>query len=139
ILAFLLGIISHFVLDAIPHTDPEIIDTKAVKAGLSKEILTRFRRIVAIDVLLVLTVVMIALNRVSTPMTNSIMLGAIGGILPDAILGLSMLYGAKKKVLSKYVDFHAFFHFPHDQMKLKKSVGIWTQVVTLGLAYVFLP
>jgi uncharacterized membrane protein len=101
-LAFLLGFISHFLLDSIPHCDgPDDVagrdendpNTKAQYA------------LVSFDLLLSLIIVIYFLNvKLATP---AMIWGAIGALLPDLIDNVP-LWKKKIRKLAFFKDFHAF-------------------------------
>jgi hypothetical protein len=102
--AFLIGFISHFVLDRIPHTDYDI----------------SYRRILALD--LTTMIYMLWLYR-----HHRSIFGAIGGITPDILVHGQEFFNFKIPVK----DLH---NLNHTQYRPKPLIGISTQVITALLA-----
>ncbi len=104
-LAFICGIISHFLLDAIPHDAKDIKDWQ--DGG-------DFKKKVALEanidlfLFLVLFFILIKSNLVIPDM--SIAAGIVGALLPDYIWGTQELFNIRSKFLEKYKFFHTKIH-----------------------------
>lgn len=104
IVAFALGLISHFLLDIIPHGDLKVYDTYR-----SGKILRRMVAIIALDGIFsiyVAILVLIGNNRFGNEM--NIAAGIFGSVLPDLLV---MFYEVTKvKALKKFHEFHFQLH-----------------------------
>lgn len=135
-LAFLLGIVSHFILDKIPHADPGGANhfegrnifplTKSAK---------RFLAIVLIDTLLAAATTLF-LIRAMPNASLSLLFGVIGSILPDYLFGLYFL--TKWKLLKSFQMFHHRIHFPHKQYRVQVFPGTLIQILVFFAGILFL-
>jgi len=104
-LAFLIGFISHFVLDIIPHDSKELKEWYDIGKTLNK-----FTIIVIIDILIMIIlgiVLSVWYNLVFTP---AIIWGITGTLLPDFIWGGRELFKIKNAMLDKYEQLHFWSH-----------------------------
>lgn len=137
-LAAIIGLVSHYVLDAIPHwdylpeefqsrvkTDGDFIKNKKFWKELSK---------VAIDGLIGLILLLILTSFYQNLNIASALISAFFGILPDA---LSLLYWITKwRAIKWNHDFQVFIHYSI----FKKTEpdfwpGIATQIATIGIFF----
>ncbi|MBU4347638.1 hypothetical protein KKD19_03505 [Patescibacteria group bacterium] len=102
-LAFILGFISHFILDFLPHENPGL--SKWVKK--SNEIKKYFFLALADFSLLTIVTAILFFN---TTFTNPhvIIAGIFGAILPDVLWGIHK--ATNWKFLKPYHDFHTWIH-----------------------------
>ena len=100
VMAFFVGVLSHFLLDMIPHGDDQL------KKYLGDSHL-KHMMIGAMDGMLALIMLLAVANIVG--FRQSILFGALGGILPDLIWGIPALF--KRKTLKWYESFHHNMHF----------------------------
>ena len=125
ILAFLLGIVLHFVLDAIPHFD-------TTDAG---KLTPRQLLLILIDGLIGLMILYLIFHR--SEHRISLMAGVAGGILPDLLDNIPLWEKQFRKT-----KFGKLFHHWHDiiqRKKLKPLWGIAVQVLIIILSvYLFL-
>lgn len=107
ILAFILGIISHFVLDAIPHDSNEARDWE--NNGTDK-----FVKKVALEAIIdlwgLIMLILIMQEGFKIYLSYPMVAGLIGGILPDYIWGLTELFKIKNKYLEKFKVWHEKIH-----------------------------
>ncbi|MEK7184485.1 MAG: hypothetical protein AAB701_03145 [Patescibacteria group bacterium] len=126
---FFLGVASHFVLDAIPHTDSgtwhfyEPFSSHSVDA--------RDLTLGVIDIALAFFG-FLALISYAPLVAAGPIAGAIGGALPDAfvLLGLFVPGSSKWKGFKWYFDLVEKYHYtarPHQFV-----LGVVTQLVTIG-------
>ena len=102
LVAFLLGVISHFVLDAIPHGDDELEvwhDT-----GHYKKVFL----VIATDVLLMTTVILGIFTQPTIVEPKLIAAGILGGIIPDFVNAYFL--ATKSAILQKFGRFHKNIH-----------------------------
>lgn len=123
---FLLGIISHIILDIIPHGDFGLNKWVAQK----KNQLLQPLLVVLIDIILLLVFVALVFRYI--PVTNfEIAYWTIfGALLPDLTWSLNRLLGNKSKFLLKLTKWHNWL--PHKiQDKLSFKSGLFVQLTTL--------
>lgn len=124
--AFLLSVISHFILDAIPHDITEIKDWRA-RGNFKK----RFAVEALIDFSFLLFVLAILWQKEMLPINLSILAGITGAILPDFIWGGAELFNIENKAIEAYKKFHGWAHrvfLPEGYLPLKYAGPI--QAVT---------
>ncbi|MGY3410096.1 hypothetical protein ACVWZV_006209 [Bradyrhizobium sp. GM5.1] len=137
--AFLAGFASHFVIDAIPHSDYPLrsISIKRDRSAVSVNwLLLRDLGMLAFDAAAGLTV---ALWLFAAPgAAVSVLFGAMGGILPDPLQFAHRLY--PKEPLRSLQRFHARIH---TKISLSWPWAISSQVlfavVVVGIAKAALP
>jgi len=136
ILAFVLGIISHFVLDAIPHDSLEARDWENNgTASFVKKIALE----AIIDLWILIILLLIMQEGFKIYLSYSMIAGLIGGILPDYIWGLTELFKIKNQALEKFKAWHTGIHtliFKPIYLPLKYTAVI--QIITLAVLIVLM-
>jgi hypothetical protein len=131
LLAFILGFISHFILDRIPHKDPDSADEfLSKKIKLSKRA-RKFFSILLLDIGLLFFITILFYNRDIFIYPHPVIAGIAGAVLPDALLGIYFLTG--NKYLEKFWQFHHKIHFDHRKVTVSMAGGMVTQVVLLAI------
>ena len=105
LLGFLLGLISHFLVDMIPHGDNNLADR--YRANKKKRMGVAYVTVdAACAILLLMSIVSGRPNG-----TDNIAFSAavVGSILPDLLVGLKELF-SKSKILKGFYRVHFFFH-----------------------------
>ncbi|PIQ67258.1 hypothetical protein COY25_04700 [Candidatus Uhrbacteria bacterium CG_4_10_14_0_2_um_filter_41_7] len=104
IVGFILGFISHFLVDMIPHGDSEIADQYKVQKVNVKKILAYMM----IDA--VTAIILIVTLFETRSADNTAVLGAsiAGSVLPDLLVGIYEV--TKSKYLLWFNRLHFFFH-----------------------------
>ena len=133
ILAFALGFFSHFVLDRIPHIDPNLDTTTEKNFQFTKPVVQTMI-IAIVDTLIVIAMALYFTSILSANPLNMIC-GMIGSILPDYMVGFSVLI--KNKYLKKFEEFHRLCHFDEKKLPIPWYAGSLTQI-TLFAASVYL-
>lgn len=148
IIAFFTGFISHFLLDAIPHWDYKILSAyanpdiamtaNAIESGLSEKIIADKYFLLdllrtGIDVLLGFVIVLIIWHPLFPVRWQILVLGAIGGILPDFLQFIYTRFPHQPMVALQ--KFHSFMHA---DLKLKDRpvLGVTTQILTIVIVIV---
>lgn len=131
-IAFVIGFISHFFLDAIPHGD-EIIGTSPTKKGQ----LTRLFTAAAIDGMILFILLFIALSRDWFLFPNSALFAMAGAMLPDALQILPEAFDSP--ILNRFRNFHHRCHSGLDTSFFLRRrppivVGVSLQILTLLIA-----
>jgi len=124
ITALVVGIAAHFAIDAIPHWDYPLRSilrgSKGSPLTLDKGLLVDFS-LIAIDGLAGLAIALSLFAQPSALLT--ILLGALGGMLPDAFQFVHRLY--PREPLRTVQRFHSWIHA---KQKLDWPVGIASQL-----------
>lgn len=116
---FMLGAVSHFLVDMIPHGDNQLADLFRVhkKKKLAVAYVTTDA---AIAILFVLSIFAMKSGSANVALSAAI----AGSILPDLLVGL--FEALKLKPLKKFYKFHFFFHDffsrKHGDVKLKYAL-----------------
>ena len=102
-LAFFLGLVSHFLVDIIPHGD-----TYLYKGYVSGTKVRRALAYVTIDGIATVLFVLFLFNTQTFESRAAVSAGIIGSILPDLIVGLYEVTRSNK--LRWFQRLHFFFH-----------------------------
>ncbi|MDD5109982.1 MAG: hypothetical protein PHI63_02075 [Patescibacteria group bacterium] len=131
-LAFGIGMLSHFLLDRIPHNDPDFPKGKTRRELLVHPAVHRFLVIAAID--MAITVLMMTWILTTLPHFPRLPLisGAIGGMLPDVLFVIS--FAVSHPWLKWYNRFHENIHFDEKKIRMSLITGFATQIFVLALA-----
>lgn len=140
--AFTLGFVSHFLIDAIPHKDYELISIDHDPAGKMKpfDFLTEKIKLLR-DVLLVsfdaLLGIVLAFLFFFNPVHPGIFLiGAVASMIPDFLTFLYLLI--KHKSLNVFFSFHSSIVHSKIVLNLNQVVGVILQFCTLAVLIVIL-
>lgn len=140
--ALAVGIVSHFVADAIPHFDvpPSAPRNDKDELVMTKAIWTQ----VWVDGLIGLVVIgALWASKFDYPTLSPFVLGAFGGFFPDLIDNVPFWNKAFRKTRIGHV-FHKFHESTHelweDRFPMRKYawLGILTQLVSVGIALNYL-
>jgi len=134
---FVLGFASHFVLDAIPHRDYDLI---SVESGPGKKFqlvdllqkkfaLIRDMFLVSFDALIGFCLAFVFFFNPVHPFIFFI--GAFAALIPDGLTFLYLLL--KHKPLGHFFDFHVSFIHTKLTLKLNQITGIILQFCTVGV------
>jgi len=128
-LGFLLGFISHFLVDMIPHGDSRL----SVKYRIQKK-----KRgpvtFATIDALIALYIILGLVNLPISTSQTALTAAIAGSVLPDLLVGFFDM--TKSRYLKKFVKIHFFFHdfFTTRFGDIKLHQAIFGQaVVVVGL------
>lgn len=116
-LAFILGLISHYALDAIPHGDETLGGKDKTKIG--KYGIIFIIKIASIDSVIMSILLACLYLKGYVDISWPILAGIAGSIIPDFLNGIYLL--TKSKLLEKSSLFHFDLHF-----LLKKTVSLKT-------------
>ena len=125
-LAFILGIVSHLILDMIPHGDDGLADNWPRKTKI-----IRLSIFVAIDMALItaMTYYLTVHNFIS--LSPAVMAGLIGSILPDYIWGWHEI---SKDKISGWISSQILYRLHHFlPVKLPLIIGIFIQLAALAI------
>jgi hypothetical protein len=105
VLGFTLGVISHFLVDMIPHGDTALVDRFYVqKERLIPVAYTTTDAVVAVILLVFLGVI-----KPDSVSTIPFAMAVTGSVLPDLIVGVVDIFH-RSKIGRAYYNFHFFFH-----------------------------
>ena len=104
-LAFLMGVISHFVLDAIPHDIRELNEWQNRDNNKKKQAIEGYFDAFFI---LLLTIFLLSINKLSLGQTTVSAL--VGVFMPDLLWIMPWVFNYKNKWLEKYENFHLTVH-----------------------------
>lgn len=122
---FIIGLISHWLLDVIPHGDENIFTDNLEKKEFKKRLL-----IVAGADLVGVGLLFIFLNN-HIQITSPIIFSSLGAITPDVLWGVSEFVPIKK-LLSPINKLHENFH-RLTKIVVSLKVGLATQITALVL------
>jgi hypothetical protein len=130
-LGFGLGIVSHFLLDLIPHGDEHLIKDKNL---VTKKEIGKMVLLAAVDglIMLILLFTLIKIRIIS--LTLTILAGIIGSIIPDFFNGILILLD--QKYFKKAIAFHYNLHFLTGK-SVSLKVGLLIQAVFI-LSFIFI-
>lgn len=134
-LIVILGLLTHFIMDRLPHWDYSWSGIKNFKKSKNlKALLSDFLKM-AVDCTLGLLIVFLILwykNFLNFNYLPFILVGIFVSILPDAIIGLACFLPGKFP--RKYIDFNQkFFHCPK-HIKKPTLVGLGTEILVIIIA-----
>jgi len=129
-LAFILGVISHLLLDCIPHNDgPDDVLNKSENNSTSVgQYIT-----IAIDVVLVFLALVYISDK--SQISSGFFWGAIGGIFPDIVDNFP-LWKRQIRKLPVFKQFHSF-HYTIQKIKTPMWIGLFTQYL-IGAIFLYL-
>ncbi len=136
ILAFVLGIVSHFILDAIPH---DSIEAKNWENNGTDKFIKKIALEAILDLWGLVLLILIMQEGFEIYPSYSMLSGMIGGILPDYIWGLTELLQLKNQALEKFKVWHNKVHTIFYQavyLPLKYTVPI--QVIALTVLVILI-
>jgi hypothetical protein len=125
-LVFILAIISHFALDAIPHREYDIKALKRKK--IDKQFIIEFSQVLTDLVIGVSTTIFFVWH---SPSRNYAILGMIAAVIPD---GITFLYWRTKlSIFKKITDFHRFTVHPKNNKNTPLIWGLGGQLIVVAL------
>ena len=132
-LAFILGFISHFVLDAVPHDSIEIKNWQDKGNYIKKVTLEA-----TVDTWLFLIVVLIFQMNGYLDINVVLLAALVGVFLPDYIWGFTELFKIENRLLEKYIQLHKWIHMIFYKSlylpaKYALSIQLGSLIIFLGL------
>lgn len=126
-LVFILAIISHFILDAIPHREYDIKALRRKK--IDKQFIIELFQVITDLVIGVSTTIFFVWH---SPSRNSAILGMMAAVIPD---GITFLYWRTKFPIFKTItDFHRFTIHPKNNKNTPLIWGLGGQLLIIALA-----
>ncbi len=134
ILAFVLGIVSHFILDAIPH---DSIEARDWENNGTDSFVKKIALEAMVDLWALLILLLVMQEGFKIYLDYSMIAGLVGGVLPDYVWGLTELLQIKNQALEKFKAWHTKIHtliFKQIYIPIKYTVAIQT----IGLIVIIL-
>lgn len=128
--AFALGVLSHAVLDIIPHGDEALGPQCTGPTCTHREEVRFMLRLAIIDAILMTGVLAFTFTPWRTTPTLPILFGFLGGVIPDVLQGLGAAF-PHIRPLARFKDFHDIVHtriIPYDP---PFRIGFCVQLATL--------
>jgi hypothetical protein len=141
VLGFVAGFGSHFLLDAIPHSEYSLASVKLdPKDKMNNDMIINKKFFydilkIAIDVILGITVCLLVWRPTEPYIFSAILWGAIGGITPDA---LQFVYW--KLRCEPFTSIQHFHHWVHSKRDLDNdpTIGAFIQILLIfGIILIF--
>lgn len=122
LLGFMIGMMSHFLLDMIPHGDSKISDKLRIHKKKKGPIAYG-----TIDSILAIFLILTLVGNPNYDHGTAFTAGIVGSILPDLLVGLFEI--TKSRYLKWFYKLHFFFHdyFVANHKDIKLHYSIMTQ------------
>lgn len=104
LLAFVFGLLSHFLIDMIPHGDTGLSDNFRVHKRRKKQVVAY----AMVDAIIAIFFVLLLANTRDIESVRTFSWGIIGAVLPDLLVGLYDI--TKSPLLRWFYRLHFFFH-----------------------------
>jgi len=132
----LLGIVSHYFLDSIPHVEYKI---ENIKNGNLKMAAKEFAKIF-IDLLIGLIIILYLIQNKNFNQSILILAGSFFALLPDGLYFLDCLVKNKdRNAITKFLKIHSIFHKKTHSIISNKIISISSQIIiVLILIYMIL-
>ena len=127
-LAFLAGLISHFLLDILPHGDQGLIKDRY---NITVEEIKLIRKLGITDTFNtgLLVVIIYLFGLITSPVT--VLFAVAGSVLPDYINAFYIFF--KLKWLKWYFEIHYKLHYVWNGFTINFPQGIVVQTITLAI------
>jgi len=139
LLIIILGLLSHFILDIIPHWDYSLSNIRHFSTTKDYNLLFIDISKILIDVIIGLLIVIFILRKKIMLNKNYIpyvVLGIFVSVLPDILWVLAGF--VENELLDKFVTFHHHLHYKPQKEGMVTFLGLITQIVTILIAILFL-
>ena len=134
LIAFFIGVLSHHLLDRLPHLDLNVFNNQE-KLSSFKNWNYKIWLLVVFEFLFFLLISFYFIfNQLDPPLQKIALLGGIGAIFPDVFtLFLNNFLPQWKKFFNFYLNFHKSFHYRSEKRKIFLPLIIEFLVFLLGL------
>ncbi|MHB9019873.1 MAG: hypothetical protein ACYC3G_03320 [Minisyncoccota bacterium] len=124
--AILLGIVSHYFLDSIPHVEYKIDN---IQKGELKLAIKEFSKIF-IDLIIGLIVILYIIKDSTIDRSILVLTGSFFAILPDGLYFIDCLIKNKNKnIFTKFLNIHSVFHRKIHSTISNKFITIPSQII----------
>jgi len=137
LLIIILGLLSHFILDKIPHWDYSIYNIRHFSTIQNYNLLFDDISKILIDIFIGLLIVVLVLHKKNMLNKNHIpyiVLGIFVSLLPDILWSLNVLI--KNNMLNKFTNFHNNLHYTPQKEGEITFLGLATQIAVILIAIV---
>ncbi|MBU0516372.1 MAG: hypothetical protein KJ621_16570 [Proteobacteria bacterium] len=117
------GLISHFMLDIIPHGDNALISGEF---NFTQKEVSFLKKLTLIDTSIMTILILFLYWQNVIALSLPILAGIAGGLLPDFLDGIYFL--TKHPRLKKYHSFHYSFHFILARFRVSLPIGLGIQL-----------
>jgi len=126
--AIILGLVSHYFLDSIPHVEYKI---ENIKSGDLKIAAKEFTKIF-LDLLIGLIIILYLIQNKSFDQTILILTGSFFALLPDGLYFIDCLIENKdKNIFTKFLKLHSTFHKKAHSIVLNRAITIPSQIIVV--------
>ncbi len=130
----IIGIISHHLLDRLPHIDSNILNKKYKKI---KDFDVQYIFLVIGEMMIFLILSFLFIDKMPPSLKNLAIIGGIGGVLPDLIKFFDSFLCKNKisykiKILALYHKFHKNFHY--QEKKINKPLAVLIEILLIALS-----
>jgi hypothetical protein len=133
--AILLGIISHYFLDSIPHVEYKI---ESIQKGDWKLAIKEFAKI-AIDLLTGLAIIIYLIQKKGFDHSILILVGSFSALIPDGLYFLDCCIKNKNRnIFTKFLKIHSAFHKKMHSAISEKIITIPSQLLIVLLLIITL-
>lgn len=126
ILAFIAGVISHFILDMIPHGDQDLVEGNDHFSPRERKLL---RYVGVADTIIMLAELGILYWLGLAPLTWSVSAAVVGALLPDFLNAVYVF--TETKILLPYFHFQRALHYVWNRFTINMTHGMIVQTVFL--------
>ncbi|MDO8425775.1 MAG: hypothetical protein Q7T01_04690 [bacterium] len=128
--AFLLGVLSHAVIDIIPHGDEQLAPPCGGATCTHRDEVRFLIRIAAIDGVVMLGVLAALLQPWVTLPSWAVLAGIAGGVLPDVMQGLGSVL-TRSRFFTGFKRVHDYIHVDIIPFETPVLLGMLTQLAAL--------
>ncbi|MDO8443129.1 MAG: hypothetical protein Q7S81_02655 [bacterium] len=131
--AIILGLVSHYFLDSIPHVEYTI---KNIQKGDLKTAIKEFVNI-SIDLIVSLAILLYLIQNKNFDQTILILTGSFFALLPDGLYFIDCLVKNKNRnIFTKFLKMHSDFHAKTHSNIASFKIQLITQII-IALALLF--
>jgi hypothetical protein len=128
--AFALGVLSHAVLDIIPHGDEKLGPECTGPTCTHREEVRFTLKLATVDAIVMVAVLAFLLTPWRTTPTTSMLAGFVGGVIPDILQGLGMAF-PRIRPFARFKKLHDFVHVRLVTYDPPFATGMVVQLLTL--------
>lgn len=129
--AFALGVLSHAVLDIIPHGDEALGPQCAGPTCTHREEVRFMLKLAIIDAIVMSFVLAFVFVPWRITPTLQMLVGLVGGVIPDVLQGLGTAF-QRIRLFARCKKIHDFIHVRIIQYDTTFRVGVAVQIATLA-------
>lgn len=131
-LAFGAGVVSHFLLDRIPHNDPDFPKGQTPHELIFHPMARRFFVVAIVDITITAALILWLVRALPAFPATSLISGTLGGVVPDFLFALSFLIN--HPWARWYNRFHEQNHFNEKKYPVSLVTGSVIQVIIFSIS-----